>query len=117
MRHAIETFLLDMRMATYEHDIEFTLAASEGTALDLNETLSLASEEERQRFLNHDLVYGRPAGAEGLRAAIADMQEVQEVNVDTVLETCLAKSSCADAESFFASPLCRYRPSPGSGTI
>ncbi len=31
--------------------------------------------------MNHDLVYSRPAGAEGLRAAIADMQNV---NVDAV---------------------------------
>ncbi len=34
-----------------------------------------------QRFLNHNLRYSRPAGAEGLRAAIAEMQGV---DVDTV---------------------------------
>ena len=70
-----------MWLATYEHDIEFNLAASEGPRWTLNEILSLASEEERQRFLNHKLVYSRPAGAEGLCAAIADMQGV---DVDTV---------------------------------
>jgi len=77
----LKPFLLDMWMATYEHEIEFNLAASEGPRWTLNEILSLASEGERQRFLNHDLVYSRPGGAEGLRAAIADMQDV---NVDTV---------------------------------
>ncbi len=77
----LKPFLLDTWMATYEHDIEFNLAASEGPRWTLNEILSLAGEGERQHFLNHDLVYSRPAGAKGLRAAIADMQDV---NVDTV---------------------------------
>jgi aspartate/methionine/tyrosine aminotransferase len=77
----LKPFLLDMWLDTYEHNIEFNLAASTGPCWTLNEILSLASEEERQRFLNHNLVYSRPAGAEGLRAAIADMQGV---NVDTV---------------------------------
>lgn len=77
----LKPFLLDMWLDTYEHDIEFNLAASEGPRWTLNEILSLASEEERQRFLNHDLVYSRSAGADGLRTAIADMQEV---HVDTV---------------------------------
>ena len=72
----LKPFLLDMWLDTYEHDIEFNLAASEGPRWTLNEILSLASEEERQRFLNHKLAYSRPAGAEGLRAAIADMQDV-----------------------------------------
>ena len=77
----LKPFLLDMWLDAYEHDIEFNLAASEGPRWTLNEILSLASEEERQRFLNHDLHYSRPAGAEGLRAAIAEMQGV---NVETV---------------------------------
>jgi aspartate/methionine/tyrosine aminotransferase len=77
----LKPFLLDMWLDTYEHHIEFNLAASQGPCWTLNEILSLASEEERQRFLNHNLVYSRPAGAEGLRAAIADMQGV---DVDTV---------------------------------
>ena len=77
----LKPFLLDMWLDTYEHDIEFNLAASTGPCWTLNEILSLASEEERQSFQNHELVYSRPAGAEGLRAAIADMQGV---DVDAV---------------------------------
>jgi len=72
----LKPFLLDMWLDSYEHDIEFNLASSEGPRWTLNEILHLASEEERQRFLNHKLVYSRPAGAEGLRAAIAEMHEV-----------------------------------------
>src|SRR5271157_4550983 len=72
----LKPFLLDMWLDAYEHNIEFNLASSEGPSWTLNEILSLASEEERQRFLNHKLAYSRPAGAEGLRAAIADMQQV-----------------------------------------
>jgi aspartate/methionine/tyrosine aminotransferase len=77
----LKPFLLDMWLAAYEHDIEFNLAASEGPRWTLNEILSLGSEGERERFLNHKLAYSRPAGADGLRAAIADMQDV---SVDTV---------------------------------
>lgn len=77
----LKPFLLDMWLDSHEHNIEFNLAASTGPRWTLNEILSLAGEEERQRFLNHDLVYSRPAGAEGLRAAIAEMHEV---NVDAV---------------------------------
>ena len=77
----LKPFLLDMWLDTYEHDIEFNLAASEGPRWTLNEILELAGEEERERFLNHKLRYSRPAGAEGLRAAIAEMQDV---NVETV---------------------------------
>lgn len=77
----LKPFLLDIWLDSYEHQIEFNLASSEGPRWTLNEILSLAGEEERQRFLNHTLGYSRPAGAEGLRAAIADMQGV---NVDSV---------------------------------
>jgi aspartate/methionine/tyrosine aminotransferase len=77
----LKPFLLDMWLDSYEHDIEFNLAASEGPRWTLNEILSLASEEERRQFLNHKLGYSRPAGAEGLRVAIADMQKV---DVDAV---------------------------------
>src|ERR1700691_2503995 len=76
----LKPFLLDVWLDNYEHDIEFNLASSEGPRWTLNEILSLAGEEERQRFLNHKLAYSRPAGANGLRAAIADMQQV---DVDT----------------------------------
>jgi aspartate/methionine/tyrosine aminotransferase len=77
----LKPFLLDMWLDTYEHTTEFNLAASTGPRWTLNEILNLAGDEERQRFLNHDLVYSRPAGAEGLRAAIAEMQGV---NVEAV---------------------------------
>lgn len=77
----LKPFLLDMWLDAYEHAIEFNLASSTGPRWTLNEILSLATEEERQRFLHHGLVYSRPAGAEGLRAAIADMQDV---NIDRV---------------------------------
>jgi aspartate/methionine/tyrosine aminotransferase len=77
----LKPFLLDIWLDTYEHDIEFNLASSEGPRWTLNQILSLTGEEERQRFLKHELHYSRPAGAEGLRAAIAEMQEV---SVDTV---------------------------------
>ena len=77
----LKPFPLDMWLDTYEHDIEYNLAASTGPCWTLNDILSLASEEERDRFLNHNLVYSRPAGAEGLRAAIADFHGV---NVEAV---------------------------------
>jgi aspartate/methionine/tyrosine aminotransferase len=77
----LKPFLLDMWLAAYEHEIEFNLASSEGPRWTLNEILNLASEAERERFLDHKLAYSRPAGADGLRAAIADMQGV---DVDAV---------------------------------
>ena len=80
----LKPFLLDMWLDTYEHGIEFNLAASTGPSWTLNEILNLAGDEERQLFLNHEVVYSRPAGAEGLRAAIADMQRVDVDNVQIV---------------------------------
>ncbi len=80
----LKPFLLDMWLDAYEHDIEFNLAASEGPRWTLNEILILATEDERQRFLNHKLAYSRPAGANGLRAAIADMQNVDVETVQVV---------------------------------
>jgi aspartate/methionine/tyrosine aminotransferase len=80
----LKPFLLDKWLDTYEHGIDFNLAASTGPSWTLNEILSLASDEERQLFLNHKVVYSRPAGAEGLRAAIADMQEVDLDSVQVV---------------------------------
>ncbi|HEY6972281.1 MAG TPA: aminotransferase class I/II-fold pyridoxal phosphate-dependent enzyme [Candidatus Angelobacter sp.] len=77
----LKPFLLDMWLDSYEHDIEFNLAASTGPSWTLNEILRLAGDEERERFLNHKVVYSRPAGAESLRAAIAEMQGVK---IDTV---------------------------------
>jgi aspartate/methionine/tyrosine aminotransferase len=77
----LKPFLLDVWLDAHEHGIEFNMAASTGPSWTLNEILSLANDEERQRFLNHKVVYGRPGGAQGLRAAIAAMQGV---DVDTV---------------------------------
>ena len=80
----LKPFLLDIWLDSHEHDIEFNLAASEGPRWTLNEILSLVGEEERERFLNHKLGYSRPAGAEALRAAIAEMQGVQAEAVQVV---------------------------------
>jgi len=80
----LKPFLLDMWQDKYEHDIEFNLAASTGPSWTVNEVLDLAGEEERQRFLGHKLVYGRPAGADPLREAIAEMHGVSTECVQVV---------------------------------
>ena len=80
----LKPFLLDMWLDAYEHGIEFNLAASTGPSWTFNEILSLAKDEERERFLNHKLVYGRPAGATGLRSAIAEMHGVDADAVQVV---------------------------------
>ena len=80
----LKPFLLDMWLDRYEHGIEFNLGASTGPTWTVNEILSLAGDEGRQRFLNHKVVYSRPAGAEGLRAAIAEMQGVAPESVQVV---------------------------------
>lgn len=80
----LKPFLLDMWLDTYEHNIEFNLGASTGPTWTVNEILSLAGDDERERFLNHKVVYSRPAGAEGLRAAIAEMQGVASESVQVV---------------------------------
>ena len=80
----LKPFLLDMWLDRFEHEIEFNLGASTGPTWTVNEILNLAGEEERQRFLDHQLVYSRPAGAEGLRAAIAEMQGVPVESVQVV---------------------------------
>jgi aspartate/methionine/tyrosine aminotransferase len=72
----LKPFLLDAWLDQYEHDIEFNLAASTGPTWTVNDILALADDETRQRFLNHKLVYSRPAGADSLREAIAEMQQV-----------------------------------------
>jgi aspartate/methionine/tyrosine aminotransferase len=72
----LKPFLLDTWLDQYEHDIEFNLAASTGPAWTVNDILALADDETRHRFLNHKLVYSRPAGADSLRQAIAEMQNV-----------------------------------------
>src|SRR6202140_1204721 len=70
----LKPFLLDAWLDQYEHDIEFNLAASTGPTWTVNDILALADDETRHHFLNHKLVYGRPAGADSLREAIAEMQ-------------------------------------------
>jgi aspartate/methionine/tyrosine aminotransferase len=80
----LKPFLLDAWLDTYEHGIEFNLAASTGPTWTVNDILALAGEEERHRFLNHRLVYSRPAGADTLREAIAEMQEVPMDTVQVV---------------------------------
>jgi len=72
----LKPFLLDAWLDTYEHGIEFNLAANTGPSWTVSEILALADEEIRQRFLSHKLVYGHPAGADGLREAIAEMEGV-----------------------------------------
>ena len=72
----LKPFLLDAWLDQYEHNIDFDLAASTGPKWTVNEILALADEETRHRFLSHKLTYGRPAGADGLREAIAEMQGV-----------------------------------------
>jgi aspartate/methionine/tyrosine aminotransferase len=80
----LKPFLLDMWLNRYEHNIEFNLGASTGPTWTVNEILSLGTDEERQRFLHHEVIYSRPAGAEGLRAAIAEMQGVATESVQVV---------------------------------
>lgn len=80
----LKPFLLDRWLDSFEHDIEFNLGASTGPTWTLNQILNLASEEERQRFLEHKLVYSRPAGADSLREAIAEMQGVKTECVQIV---------------------------------
>src|SRR5882757_820164 len=75
-RMQLKPFLLDAWLDQYEHDIEFNLAASTGPRWTVNDILALADDETRHRFLNHNLVYSRPAGADSLREAIAEMQDV-----------------------------------------
>ncbi len=72
----LKPFLLDAWLDQYEHDIEFNLAASTGPAWTVSDILALADHQTHHRFLNHKLVYSRPAGADTLRAAIAEMQDV-----------------------------------------
>ena len=80
----LKPFLLDVWLDQYEHDIEFNLAASTGPTWTVNDILALADDKTRHRFLNHNLVYSRPAGADSLREAIAEMQRVPVEAVQVV---------------------------------
>lgn len=72
----LKPFQLDAWLDAYEHNIEFNLAASTGPVWTVDQLLALATEQVRHNFLHHKLVYGRPAGADSLREAIAEMQGV-----------------------------------------
>lgn len=80
----LKPFLLDAWMDTYEHGIEFNLAASTGPAWTANELLNLGGEAFRLRYLNHKVEFSRPAGADSLRQAIAEMQGVSVDHVQVV---------------------------------
>jgi aspartate/methionine/tyrosine aminotransferase len=80
----LKPFLLDVWLDQYEHGIDFNLAASTGPTWTVNDILALADDETRHRFLNHKLVYSRPAGADSLREAIAEMQRVPVESVQIV---------------------------------
>jgi aspartate/methionine/tyrosine aminotransferase len=80
----LKPFLLDTWLDQYEHGIEFNLAASTGPVWTVSDILVLADEETRHRFLHHNLVYSRPAGADSLRAAIAKMEGVDVEAVQVV---------------------------------
>jgi aspartate/methionine/tyrosine aminotransferase len=69
-------FLLDAWLDQYEHVTEFNLAASTGPVWSVSDILALADHATQHRFLNHELVYSRPAGADRLREVIAEMQQV-----------------------------------------
>ena len=72
----LKPFLLDAWLDQYEHHIEFNLAASTGPTWTVSDILALSDHATRHRFLNHNLVYSRPAGSDSLREAIAEMQGV-----------------------------------------
>jgi aspartate/methionine/tyrosine aminotransferase len=72
----LKPFLLDAWLDNYEHCIEFNLAASTGPVWTAKDLLELSNDKTREQYLNHKLVYGRPAGSDSLRAAIAEMQSV-----------------------------------------
>jgi aspartate/methionine/tyrosine aminotransferase len=69
-------FLLDTWLDQYEHGIEFNLAASTGPNWTVNDVLALADD--------HKLIYNHPAGEDGLREAIAEMQGVSSDAVQIV---------------------------------
>ncbi len=80
----LKPFLLDAWLDQYEHTTEFNLAASTGPVWSVPEILALADDATRHRFLNHNLVYSRPAGADSLREAIAAMQQVPVESVQVM---------------------------------
>src|SRR6185312_11785423 len=80
----LKPFMLDAWLDAHEHNIEFNLGASTGPIWSVKELLELAGEKQRELYLDHKLVYSRPAGADGLREAIAEMQSVSVDSVQVV---------------------------------
>lgn len=80
----LKPFELDIWLDAYAHDVDYDLAASTGPAWTANEILELAGAGARERYLNHSLTYGRGAGSDGLRAAIAEMHGVDPECVQVV---------------------------------
>ncbi|HZY99254.1 MAG TPA: aminotransferase class I/II-fold pyridoxal phosphate-dependent enzyme [Candidatus Baltobacteraceae bacterium] len=80
----LKPFALDMWLDDYARRVDFNLAASTGPEWTANGILDLAGEEERERYLHHTLTYGRAAGADGLRVAIAEMHAVDPECVQIV---------------------------------
>jgi aspartate/methionine/tyrosine aminotransferase len=80
----LEPFALDIWLDDYVDKVDFDLAASTGPVWTANGILDLAGDEARERYLNHTLTYGRAAGADGLRHAIAEMHAVDPESVQIV---------------------------------
>jgi aspartate/methionine/tyrosine aminotransferase len=80
----LKPFALDMWLDDYAHRVDFNLAASTGPEWTANGILDLGTDAQRERYLNHTLTYGRAAGADGLRAAIAEMHGVDPECVQIV---------------------------------
>jgi aspartate/methionine/tyrosine aminotransferase len=80
----LKPFLLDKWLDNYGRHIEFDLLSSAGPSWTVNEIVDLAGGDQRQLFLDHDLVYGRPGGSDGLREAIAEMHDVSQDCVQIV---------------------------------
>jgi aspartate/methionine/tyrosine aminotransferase len=80
----LQSFALDHWLDDYANRVDFNLAASTGPEWTPNSLLDLAGNEERERYLNHTVTYGRAAGADGLRAAIGEMHGVDSECVQIV---------------------------------
>lgn len=80
----LKPFLLDLWLAEHEPHAEYNLAASTGPLWTLDQLLALGSEEDRQRFLHHPVRYGRAAGDDSLRVAIAEMHGVSADSIQVV---------------------------------
>jgi aspartate/methionine/tyrosine aminotransferase len=80
----LKPFLLDTWLDQYEHNTEFNLGASTGPTWTVNDILALTDDEMRHRFMNHEVIYSRVSGADGLRQAISEMQQVPIQSVQVV---------------------------------